>query len=194
MLGEINIANQLAAAATALAVGLPFASVRRGLETPLVVAGRLERIDAGGPFAVLVDYAHTPDALARVLETARVLGRRVVLVFGCGGDRDRAKRPMMGAVAGRGADLVFVTSDNPRGEDPGVIAAEVLGGVPDGVECVVELDRRTAIRAALSAAGPGDVVVVAGKGHETEQVLGAVSIPFDDRAVAREELERRRCA
>lgn len=194
LLGEINVANQLTAATAALAVGLPFDAVRRGLESPIVVAGRLERVDRGGPFPVIVDYAHTPDALARVLETARLLGRRVVLVFGCGGDRDRGKRPMMGAVAGRGADLVYLTSDNPRTEEPAAIAAEVRGGIPETADYVVELDRRSAIRAALGAAGPGDVVVIAGKGHETGQTTAGVTIPFDDRSVAREELERRRCA
>ena len=193
LVGELNLANQLAAAATAISVGVPFSAVIEGLGTPLTVAGRLERIDEGQPFTVLVDYAHTPDALSQVLDAARLLGDRVLLVFGCGGDRDRAKRPMMGAVAGRGADVVVLTSDNPRSEDPETIAAEVAAGIPPGREHTLELDRRLAIRDAFAAAGPGDVVVIAGKGHETGQTTGAITVPFDDRVVAREELGSQPC-
>jgi UDP-N-acetylmuramoyl-L-alanyl-D-glutamate--2,6-diaminopimelate ligase len=141
---------------------------------------------------VLVDYAHTPDALASVLGAARALvdGGKLVVVFGCGGDRDRSKRPLMGEVATRLADVAIVTSDNPRSEDPKAIASEVLDGVPAGRAApLVELDRRLAIRTALQGAGTGDVVVIAGKGHETGQTFDGVTTPFDDRVVATEELE-----
>jgi UDP-N-acetylmuramoyl-L-alanyl-D-glutamate--2,6-diaminopimelate ligase len=192
LLGRFNVANALAAAAVSLAGGFDFDAVTRGLSSDLVVPGRLERVDAGQPFSVVVDYAHTPDALATVLSTGRSLAgpNRVIVVFGCGGDRDRDKRPLMGRAAAAGADLVVVTSDNPRNEDPGAIADDVLAGVRAGsAESVVELDRRLAIRTALRAAGPGDVVVLAGKGHEVEQTQGGMVRPFDDRAVARTELE-----
>jgi UDP-N-acetylmuramoyl-L-alanyl-D-glutamate--2,6-diaminopimelate ligase len=143
---------------------------------------------------VLVDYAHTPDALASVLGAARALvdGGKLVVVFGCGGDRDRSKRPLMGEVATRLADVAVLTSDNPRSEDPDAIARDVLRGIPsERAAPVVELDRRAAIRAALRAAGAGDVVVIAGKGHETGQTAGGVTTPFDDRVVASEELAGR---
>jgi UDP-N-acetylmuramoyl-L-alanyl-D-glutamate--2,6-diaminopimelate ligase len=150
----------------------------------------MERVDAGQPFTVLVDYAHTPDALGRALAAARdIADGRVVVVFGCGGDRDAAKRPLMGEAAGRGADVVFVTSDNPRSEDPHEIAAAALAGVEAaGASATVELDRRSAVAAALRAAAPGDVVLVAGKGHESGQTTGGITVPFDDRVVAREAL------
>jgi UDP-N-acetylmuramoyl-L-alanyl-D-glutamate--2,6-diaminopimelate ligase len=156
------------------------------------VPGRFERVDAGQPFTVLVDYAHTPDSLENLLRAARaVTGGRVIVVFGCGGDRDRAKRPLMGEIAGRLADVAVVTSDNPRSEPPEAIVAQVAEGVarsaPGGVH--VEVDRRAAIRAALAMAEPGDAVLVAGKGHEQGQELAdGVKIPFDDRVVAAEEL------
>ncbi|HZP30811.1 MAG TPA: UDP-N-acetylmuramoyl-L-alanyl-D-glutamate--2,6-diaminopimelate ligase [Acidimicrobiia bacterium] len=192
--GRFNVSNALAAAATALASGLPFDAVARGLQAPVTVPGRLERVDAGQPFTVLVDYAHTPAALESVLAAARELadGHRVLVVFGCGGDRDAAKRPLMGRAAARGADVVVITSDNPRSEDPARIAAAALEGVTAaGGDAVVELDRRAAIRHAVAAAEPGDVVVIAGKGHETGQTAAALTLPFDDRVVAREELEAR---
>jgi UDP-N-acetylmuramoyl-L-alanyl-D-glutamate--2,6-diaminopimelate ligase len=199
LLGRFNVSNSLAAAATALVSGLPLDAVVAGLQAPLVVPGRLERVlaDSGPPFTVLVDYAHTPDALDRVLDAARPLapGGRVVTVFGCGGDRDREKRPAMGRVAATGADVVVLTSDNPRSEEPEEIARAVLAGLRDGpASVVVELDRRAAIRDALRAAKPGDVVVIAGKGHETGQTIGEQTIPFDDRVVVREELEALGCA
>jgi UDP-N-acetylmuramoyl-L-alanyl-D-glutamate--2,6-diaminopimelate ligase len=196
LLGRFNVTNSLAAAATALVSGLPMSAVVAGLEEPLVVPGRLERVITE-PFTVLVDYAHTPDALERVLEAARSLahGGRVLVVFGCGGDRDPDKRPAMGRAAGAGADVAILTTDNPRRERPEAIADDVLPGLQTGsAAVVVELDRRAAIRHALSEARPGDVVVVAGKGHETGQTTGDVTIPFDDRVVARAELEALGCA
>jgi UDP-N-acetylmuramoyl-L-alanyl-D-glutamate--2,6-diaminopimelate ligase len=192
--GRFNVSNALAAAATARAAGLPFDAVVAGLQAPVTVPGRLERVEAGQPFTVLVDYAHTPAALESVLGAARELAgdHRVLLVFGCGGDRDAAKRPLMGRAAARGADLVVVTSDNPRSEDPAAIAAAALEGVDaEGVTAVVELDRRLAIRCAVADAAPGDVVVIAGKGHETGQTIAGMTLPFDDRVVAREELGAR---
>jgi len=145
---------------------------------------------------VFVDYAHTPDALERVLRTARKLTHgRLGVVFGCGGDRDRGKRPLMGAIAARLADRVWVTSDNPRSEEPGAIIAEVASGVrsvwPDLDRCATIPDRRAAIGAALAWARPEDLVVIAGKGHETYQIIGRDSFPFDDRAVARQFLRER---
>jgi UDP-N-acetylmuramoyl-L-alanyl-D-glutamate--2,6-diaminopimelate ligase len=191
LVGRFNVANALAAAATALVVGFSFEAVLAGLGAPVRVPGRFERVAAARDFAVLVDYAHTPDALASVLGAARSLveGGKLVVVFGCGGDRDRSKRPLMGEVATRLADAAILTSDNPRSEDPEAIAREVLEGVPaDRTAPEVELDRRAAIRAALHAAGVGDVVVIAGKGHETGQTADGVTVPFDDRVVAVEEL------
>lgn len=194
--GPYNVLNALAAAATARAAGLPFDAIVSGLQAPVVVPGRFERVDAGQPFVVLVDYAHTPEALERVLVAARALtgtGGRVLLVYGCGGDRDRAKRPLMGAAAATLADVAYLTSDNPRSEDPRAIAADVLAGVPPARRPTVDLDRRSAIRRALAEARPADVVVVAGKGHETGQTASGVTQPFDDRVVAREELEVLAC-
>ena len=154
----------------------------------------MERIDAGQEFTVLVDYAHTPDALRAVLAAARDLvapGGRLIAVFGCGGDRDRAKRPMMGEIAARDSDHAYVTNDNPRSEDPAAIVTDILAGVPDGRAVEPVLDRRTAIHEAVAEARPGDVVVVAGKGHEPGQIIGDRVEPFDDREVARAELQAR---
>jgi UDP-N-acetylmuramoyl-L-alanyl-D-glutamate--2,6-diaminopimelate ligase len=195
LVGPFNASNALAAAATALAAGLDVDSVAAGLSAPVIVPGRMERIEAGQPFPVLVDYAHTPDGLDKVLRAARPLvggDGRLVVVFGCGGDRDRAKRPAMGKAAAALADVIFVTSDNPRSEEPMAIIGEVVAGVPSGVYPIVEPDRRKAIALALALAGreEGDVVVVAGKGHESGQTAGAVTVPFDDRVVAHEELAR----
>jgi UDP-N-acetylmuramoyl-L-alanyl-D-glutamate--2,6-diaminopimelate ligase len=151
------------------------------------VPGRFEAIDEGQPFAVLVDYAHTPDSLDTVLRSARALGAgRVIAVFGAGGDRDRGKRPLMGRVAAEHADVVIVTSDNPRSEDPLAIIEDVLQGT--GLEVEIDRDRRGAIRRALALATPGDVVVIAGKGHEQGQEIAGEVHPFDDRTVAREAL------
>ena len=184
--GRFNVENALAAATAARALGIGEESIKQGIEAVDRVPGRFDRVDEGQPFAVFVDYAHTPGALETALETARELGRggRVICVFGAGGDRDRAKRPLMGQVVAELADISFVTSDNPRSEDPAAIAAEVV----DGLALEVELDRRRAIERALEAARPGDVVVIAGKGHEQGQEIGGRKLPFDDRQVAREAL------
>jgi len=191
LVGRFNVMNALGAAATALAAGIPLPAVATGLSAPIVIPGRMERVDAGQPFPVIVDYAHTPDGLDQVLRASRPLvdGGRLVVVFGCGGDRDRAKRPAMGKVAATLADAVYVTSDNPRSEDPAAIAAEIVAGIPAGSGGAhLLLDRRLAIRAALGGLRAGDVLVIAGKGHETGQTAGDLTIPFDDRTVAREEL------
>jgi UDP-N-acetylmuramoyl-L-alanyl-D-glutamate--2,6-diaminopimelate ligase len=191
--GRFNAANALAAATAARVLGLDPATIAAGIAAAPPVPGRFEAVDAGQPFAVIVDYAHTPDGLEEVLGAARdaAQGHDVIAVFGCGGDRDRAKRPLMGAVAARLADAVVITSDNPRSEDPAAIISDVLAGIADQRHVVVEADRRRAIATAVVAARPGDVVVVAGKGHETVQVIGDREYPFDDRVVVREELARR---
>jgi UDP-N-acetylmuramoyl-L-alanyl-D-glutamate--2,6-diaminopimelate ligase len=191
LVGRFNVSNVLAAATTAIAGGIPFEAVLAGVGARVLVPGRFEQVPTGRDFAVLVDYAHTPDALETVLTTARALvdGGRLLVVFGCGGDRDRSKRPLMGEVATRLADVAILTNDNPRSEDPDAIARDVLAGVPAGREQPeVELDRRAAIRTALHAAQRGDVVVIAGKGHEPGQTIDGVTTPFDDRVVAAEEL------
>ena len=186
--GRFNVENALAAAAAARALGIDEAAIKQGIEAVDRVPGRFDRVDEGQPFAVFVDYAHTPGALETALEAARELvrGGRVICVFGAGGDRDRAKRPLMGKVVAELADVSVVTSDNPRSEDPAAIAAEVV----DGLDLDIELDRRRAIERALEAARPGDVVVIAGKGHEQGQERGGRKLPFDDREVARETLRR----
>ncbi len=192
MLGRYNAWNAAGAVAAAGGVGVDAERAVRALEDFRGVPGRLERVDAGRPFAVVVDYAHTPDALARALAACREHATgRVLCVFGCGGDRDRGKRPQMGAIAARGADRAWVTNDNPRSEDPAAIAAEILAGAPGGGLEVV-LDRREAIAAAVRAARAGDVVLVAGKGHETTQTIGGTVSPFDDRVEARAALETAR--
>ena len=188
--GPVNVANALAAAAAARELGVDATAVAKGLSNLASVPGRNEPVDRGQPFSVLVDYAHTPQALELTLEGARRMAgdNKVLVVFGCGGDRDRTKRPLMGEVAARLADVAVLTSDNPRSEDPGAIIDEVRAGVGRTEVLVVEPDRRAAIALALQAAHPGDVVVLAGKGHETTQVVGDQVIPFDDRAVAAEVL------
>ena len=190
--GLFNVRNALAAAACSRALGLEVDEIVDGLEHARAVPGRFEAVRAADGLVVLVDYAHTPAGLEELLQAARGAGGegRLLVVFGCGGDRDRAKRPVMGAVASRLADVVVVTTDNARSEEPAAIAGEVVAGVDGPAELVVELDRRTAIARALAAARPDDVVVVAGKGHETTQELAHESIAFDDRVVVREELAR----
>jgi UDP-N-acetylmuramoyl-L-alanyl-D-glutamate--2,6-diaminopimelate ligase len=187
--GRFNSENALAAAAAARALDVPEDAIKHGIEAVERVPGRFDAVDEGQPFMVLVDYAHTPGALEVALEAARELSRgRLICVFGAGGDRDRDKRPLMGRVVARLADLAIVTSDNPRGEDPAAIAAAVV----DDLELEVELDRRRAIERALEAARDGDVVVIAGKGHEQGQEVGGRKLPFDDREVVREALRRLR--
>jgi UDP-N-acetylmuramoyl-L-alanyl-D-glutamate--2,6-diaminopimelate ligase len=197
LVGVFNVANTLAAATTARLSGFDLDDVIAGLAAPIVVPGRMERVDAGQDFVVLVDYAHTPDALRTVLVASRALtapGGRLLAVFGCGGDRDRTKRPIMGSIASELADIVVVTSDNPRSENPAAIVDEILEGISSGAAPpLVELDRRQAIREAVTRARSGDVVVVAGKGHESGQTARGVTRPFDDRVVAREELEALAC-
>ncbi|HLG92009.1 MAG TPA: UDP-N-acetylmuramoyl-L-alanyl-D-glutamate--2,6-diaminopimelate ligase [Acidimicrobiales bacterium] len=188
--GRFMVANALAAAKAAQLLGVPDRAVAEGLACLGPPPGRMERVDAGQPFLVLVDYAHTPAALASALSVARELARgRVLVVFGAGGDRDQAKRPEMGRVASELADLAVLTSDNPRSEDPLAIMGQVRAGASGPAELAWEPDRRQAIALALAAARPGDVVLVAGKGHETVQQVGSQARPFDDRQVAREVLE-----
>jgi UDP-N-acetylmuramoyl-L-alanyl-D-glutamate--2,6-diaminopimelate ligase len=184
--GEFNVYNVLGALATARELGVPAATCVQAIATAGQVPGRFETVDEGQPFAVLVDYAHTPDSLDNVLRAARRLTDvRLHVVFGCGGDRDRGKRPLMGEIARRLADRVIVTSDNPRSEDPEAIIAEILQGSGHGV--IHNADRQAAIAQALAGAGPGDVVVIAGKGHEQgQEFAGGRKIPFDDVTVARE--------
>ena len=189
LIGRFNVENFLAGLTAALALGLDARTAIDGLVTVTGVPGRLERVNAGQEFAVIVDYAHTDDALKNLLETVRELKpRRLITVFGCGGDRDRTKRPLMGAVAARLSDVVVVTSDNPRSEPPEAILEEIQRGMNGSrrTERYAIVDRREAIARALEMAAPGDAVVIAGKGHETYQVLRDRTVPFDDRQVARE--------
>jgi len=186
--GRFNLGNGLAAALAARSLGVMPPTIAEGLAASGPVPGRFERVDAGQPFSVIVDYAHSPDGLEQLLLAAREVAgqRRVLAVFGCGGDRDRTKRAPMGQVAARLADEAVLTSDNPRSEDPSAIIDDVLQGIEDRSNVIVEPDRRAAIAVALHNADRGDVVVIAGKGHETVQVVGTVETPFDDRVVARE--------
>lgn len=210
LVGRPNVYNILATIAAAVGLELPLDAIGRGLSAVEGVPGRFEVVS--GPdddITVVVDYAHTDDALKNLLETARRLApRRLITVFGCGGDRDRTKRPLMGAVAARLSDLVIVTSDNPRTEDPQRIIDEIRRGIaPDQTRaaerngrtsggrhpaCLEMVDRHAAIERAIRAADPGDVVLIAGKGHEKYQVIGDRVLPFDDGAVAREALADRR--
>jgi len=185
--GRFNRENAAGAVAAARVLGIDPAAVRQGVESVPGVPGRFESVEAGQPFSVIVDYAHTPHSLDNVLRAARELGPgRLTVVFGAGGDRDRDKRPLMGRVAAERADRAIVTTDNPRSEDPQAIAEEVAAG---RLEIVV--DRRAAIEQALADAGAGDVVVIAGKGADTEMEIGGQFVPFDDRAIAREVLSTR---
>jgi UDP-N-acetylmuramoyl-L-alanyl-D-glutamate--2,6-diaminopimelate ligase len=187
--GRFNVENVLGAIAAGRLLGLEDEAIVRGVEHVTGVPGRFEAVEEGQPFAVIVDYAHTPEALENVLAEARRLASgRLICVFGCGGDRDRAKRPLMGEVVGRLADVAIVTSDNPRSEEPEAIIEEILAGMNGSEE--VEPDRAAAIARAVERAGEGDVVVIAGKGHEQGQELRDRTIPFDDREVARDALRR----
>jgi len=200
LVGRPNVYNILAAVATATALDLTFDVIERGVQTLAAVPGRFQLVsEARDELTVVVDYAHTDDALRNLLETARPLARgRLITVFGCGGDRDRTKRPLMGAVAGRLSDLIVITSDNPRSEDPLRIIDEIRRGLTadtrrdESQRLLAIPDRREAIVHAIELAKPGDVVLVAGKGHEKYQLIGSAVLPFDDVAVAREALNRRR--
>jgi UDP-N-acetylmuramoyl-L-alanyl-D-glutamate--2,6-diaminopimelate ligase len=191
LIGKINVYNILAACGAGLSYGVPTDAIMRGIAELRAVPGRFERVDAGQPFVVVVDYAHTDDALRNVIAVARGLNpKRVITLFGCGGDRDRTKRPLMGAAAAEGSDFVVLTSDNPRSEDPLAIMNDALVGIRRfDVPHVVEPDRAAAIASALKEAREGDIVILAGKGHETYQVLKDRTIAFDDRAVAKEVLK-----
>ncbi len=196
LIGEHNVMNLLGAFGCGLALGMRPDRIAAVLGSVTTVPGRFERVDAGQPFLVVVDYAHTPDALERVLTTARALtAGRLAVVFGCGGDRDRGKRPIMGEIAARIGDRVWVTSDNPRSERPEAIVEEIVTGVrrhaAAGDLYVAMPAREAAIRDALRWARAGDTVVIAGKGHETYQIIGTQVLPFDDRAVARQILRER---
>jgi len=187
--GRFNVENVLGAVAAARQLGIEDDAIATGVAHVAGVPGRFEAVDEGQPFTVLVDYAHTADALENVLREARSLAaKRLVCVFGCGGDRDREKRPLMGATATRLADRVIVTSDNPRSEDPLAVIGEILAGIGEDAE--VEPDRALAIARAIGQADEGDVVVIAGKGHEQGQEFSDRTVPFDDREVARETLRR----
>jgi UDP-N-acetylmuramoyl-L-alanyl-D-glutamate--2,6-diaminopimelate ligase len=190
LIGRINVYNILAACGTGLSYGIPPETIAHGIAALQAVPGRFERVDEGQPFVVAVDYAHTDDALRNVISVARGLNpKRVITLFGCGGDRDRTKRPLMGVAAAEASDFVVLTSDNPRSEDPLAIMNDALVGIRrKDVPHVVEPDRATAIARALKEARAGDIVILAGKGHETYQVLKDKTIAFDDRAVAREVL------
>ena len=193
MIGRVNVYNTLAAAGAAAARGCGHEAIAAGIAALARVPGRFERVDCRQPFTVVVDYAHTDDALRNLTALAREFVQRagqkarVITVFGCGGDRDRAKRPLMGEAAGRGSDFVVLTSDNPRSEDPlSIMNDAVVGLQRSGVKYMKEPDRRAAIAIAVREAGPGDIVLLAGKGHEKVQVTRAGSIPFDDVEVAKD--------
>ena len=191
--GMFNVDNALVAASVATSLGVDGAHVVAGLSSAPAVPGRMEVVSAGPPFAVMVDYAHTPAGLDVALSAARALAgpARVICLFGCGGDRDEGKRPEMGAVAARRSDVIVLTSDNPRSEDPMAIIEQILPGIGDTIDPVVEPHRAEAIRTAIMLARPGDVVVLAGKGHETTQVTAGRVEPFDDRVEARRALAER---
>jgi UDP-N-acetylmuramoyl-L-alanyl-D-glutamate--2,6-diaminopimelate ligase len=190
--GRMNVYNILAACSAALTYGIAPETIARGIAECRSVPGRFEKVEEGQPFLVVVDYAHTDDALRNVISVARGLNpRRVITLFGCGGDRDRAKRPLMGAAAAELSDFVVLTSDNPRSEDPLAIMNDALVGLRRyDTPHVVEPDRETAIARAIGEAGPGDIVILAGKGHESYQVLKNRTISFDDREVARRILRK----
>jgi len=191
LIGRVNVYNILAASAAAYARGCPSDAIADGIAKLARVPGRFERVDCAQPFTVVVDYAHTDDALRNLTALAREFvkqdGGRVLTVFGCGGNRDRSKRPLMGEAAGRGSDFVVLTSDNPRNESALAIINDAVVGVQrSGAKYTIESDRRLAIRTALAQARPKDIVLIAGKGHEQVQIMGSASIPFDDRQVATE--------
>lgn len=190
--GRYNVWNAMAATGIGLASGLPLDVVARGLEAVETVKGRYEIVDEGQPFTVIVDYAHTPDALERVLTSAReITTGRVISVFGCGGDRDKGKRPMMGGISSRIADISVVTSDNPRTEDPNAIIKDIIEGIAPDSTYEIHADREEAIERALSLARPDDTVVIAGKGHEDYQIIGTERRHFDDAETVRRIVRRK---
>jgi UDP-N-acetylmuramoyl-L-alanyl-D-glutamate--2,6-diaminopimelate ligase len=195
LVSRFNVMNALAATALAVSQNVPLEAIGEGLARVDRVEGRLDLVDAGQDFTVVVDYAHTPDALEKVLEALADLGpARIITVFGCGGDRDRGKRPIMGEIALRGSDVVIVTSDNPRTEDPSAIIRDILvarGAVGEGTVLEAIEDRRQAIGRAVGMAEPGDLVLIAGKGHETYQILGETTVHFDDREEAERAIRER---
>jgi UDP-N-acetylmuramoyl-L-alanyl-D-glutamate--2,6-diaminopimelate ligase len=196
LIGEFNVYNALSAIATALIEGIPLTAIKESLELMPGVSGRFEPVDAGQDFTVVVDYAHTPDSLENVLKTVhQFLKGDLITVVGCGGDRDRSKRPVMGKLAADYSQFTVVTSDNPRSESPESIVRDVVAGIESGgyaSDCYsVIVDRAHAIEDAIQRAKPGDVVVIAGKGHETYQEINGVKYDFDDRAVAREAIRRK---
>jgi UDP-N-acetylmuramoyl-L-alanyl-D-glutamate--2,6-diaminopimelate ligase len=195
LVGRFNLMNLLQAVGVLAQQQLPLPKLLEALGSFRGVPGRMERVIAPGQIpapSVLVDYAHTPDGLESALKACRPFSRgRLICVFGCGGDRDRGKRPQMGAIAARLADGVVVTSDNPRTEDPQQILDDVVAGIPSGTDLQVEADRASAIAAAIAAAGPNDLVLIAGKGHEDYQILGTTKIHFDDREEALKALQAR---
>jgi UDP-N-acetylmuramoyl-L-alanyl-D-glutamate--2,6-diaminopimelate ligase len=195
LIGRVNVYNILAAAGAAYARACKLGEIAKGVATLVRVPGRFERVDCKQPFTVVVDYAHTDDALRNMTSLAREFVQqarqkgRVIIIFGCGGDRDRTKRPLMGEAAGRGSDLAVLTSDNPRSEDPLAIINDAMVGLQRScAKYKVEPDRKTAIALAISEAGPGDIVLIAGKGHEKVQITREGSIPFDDVEVAHQVL------
>jgi UDP-N-acetylmuramoyl-L-alanyl-D-glutamate--2,6-diaminopimelate ligase len=192
LLGLPNLYNWLGAIGAALVVGIPTAVIEAGIRNLQSVRGRFERVGEAKP-TVIVDYAHKPDALEKLLHAVREIagGRRLKIVFGCGGDRDRGKRPQMGEIAARLADEVIVTSDNPRSEKPQAIIDEILGGIGDSGHHVAIADRREAIARTIAEAGEDDVIVIAGKGHETYQLVGDEVVHFDDREEAELALNKR---
>jgi UDP-N-acetylmuramoyl-L-alanyl-D-glutamate--2,6-diaminopimelate ligase len=193
LIGRVNVYNILAASAAAYARGCPSEAIAAGIQDCRRVPGRFERVDCGQPFTVVVDYAHTDDALRNLTSLAREFvkptGNRVITVFGCGGDRDRSKRPLMGDAAGKGSDFVVLTSDNPRSEDPLAIINDAIVGLQrSGAKYKTEPDRRAAIHLALSESRSGDIVLIAGKGHEQAQITNGGAVPFDDKLVAADAL------
>jgi UDP-N-acetylmuramoyl-L-alanyl-D-glutamate--2,6-diaminopimelate ligase len=192
--GDFNVSNSLVAAGCALALGIGLDTIAAGLAAVPQVPGRLERVDEGQPFSVVVDYAHTPDGLEKAIEAVReVSSGRIITVFGCGGDRDPGKRPLMGAIAGRLSDVVVLTSDNPRTEQPEGIIAQISRGMADTAAARhVVVDRASAIAMAIGLARAGDTVLLAGKGHEDYQIFADRTVHFDDREAARETLRAMR--
>jgi UDP-N-acetylmuramoyl-L-alanyl-D-glutamate--2,6-diaminopimelate ligase len=195
LLGRHNVSNSLAAAGLCLAAGFDLETIAAGLSAPETVPGRLEKVDWRGDFSVIIDYAHTDDALKNVLSTLKPLCKgKLRVVFGCGGDRDRTKRPRMAKVVEELADFVIVTSDNPRTEKPEAIIEEIIAGFknPNSPRITVEQDRKKAIELAIKSAGKDDIVLIAGKGHETYQIIGKQKFDFSDKKVAQQHMEKLR--